>query len=116
MVTGLDLTGLKLAITEYRKIAAEFRLNCSNPADDDKLAFCNEKLGLVERNFLLEKGLPNRPWFKHVMQAPGMNLGYAAEAFPGIQGAISDGDLKLAKEQVKLASERVEAAATFLDN
>ena len=115
-VPGLDLTDLRLAITEYSQSAAEIELICNNPADDKTLVSCNEKLGLVERNFLLEQGLPNRPWFRHVMQAPGMNLGYAAEAFPGIQQAIDDGDVNLAQEQAKVAAERVLAAAKYLDH
>jgi N-acetylated-alpha-linked acidic dipeptidase len=91
------------------------QLHCSNPTLLENKSTCNEKLGLTERHFLLEGGLPKRRWFKHVLQAPGMNLGYAAEAYPGIQQAIDEGNLEVAQEQVGLTAERVESAAKSLE-
>ena len=90
---------------------------------------CNEKLGLTERFFLMtnneesdternslgtDDGLPGRRWFKHILQAPGMDLGYAAEAFPGIQQAINDQNLSLAQDQVDIASQLLLTAANHL--
>jgi hypothetical protein len=98
--------------------------NTNNKITDDDYAItllsneidvCNEKLGLTERYFLLKDGLPGRPWFKHCLQAPGMDLGYAAEAFPGIQQAINENNYKVAQEQINLTSERMQLAATNLD-
>jgi len=110
--TGLDLNALKDSIKKYRQAAAALQLACSN---GDLVAIdCNVKLGLVERQFLSEEGLPGRPWFKHVLQAPGVELGYAAEAFPGIQQAIDVADMTLAQKQVSVVAETVAAAATFL--
>lgn len=39
------------------------------------VADLNERLGLTERRFLAQEGLPGRPWFRHVLQAPGLYLG-----------------------------------------
>jgi hypothetical protein len=96
----------------------------SNDDDDDdydlllllsnEIDVCNEKLGLTERYLLLKDGLPGRPWFKHCLQAPGLDLGYAAEAFPGIQQAIDENNFKIAQEQINLTSERIQLAATNL--
>ncbi|CAN0287802.1 unnamed protein product [Ectocarpus fasciculatus] len=69
---------------------------------------------MTERRFLADEGLPGRTWFRHVLQAPGLYLGYAAESFPGITQALSDGDLELAQQQVQVAAARIEDAATFL--
>jgi N-acetylated-alpha-linked acidic dipeptidase len=113
-VAGLDLKDLSSAIDDYRAVAAKVGVDCSSSVGE-KVATCNEKLGLVERSFLLEEGLPGRQWFKHVLQAPGLNLGYASEAFPGIQQAIDDQNVKVAQNQTRLAAERLKAAASFLD-
>jgi hypothetical protein len=128
----LDLEPLKVAIQSYREAAASLQLHCFKKEEDkdesglddgsiikeeeveDLVSSCNEKLGLTERHFLDVNGLPGRPWFRHVLQAPGMDLGYAAEAFPGIQQAIDDGNWTLAQEQVTVASERVKSAAGHL--
>ena len=47
----------------------------------------NDALAKVERAFLLEKGLPGRPWFKHAVYAPGLTTGYAAWPLPAIRQA-----------------------------
>jgi N-acetylated-alpha-linked acidic dipeptidase len=111
---GLELSSLKGAVHHYQQAADALQSACTgdSPSVDEKT--CNGKLGLAERQFLIEDGLPGRPWFKHILQAPGMDLGYAAEAFPGIQQALDDGDLGTAEQQVRVAAERVQAAAAFL--
>jgi len=111
--TGLDLSSLKAAVLRYRQNAAALQLACNNHELEE--GACNAKLGLVERKFLSDQGLPDRPWFKHVLQAPGVELGYAAEAFPGIQQAIDVGDMDLAQQQVAAVAERLVEAADFLD-
>lgn len=110
---GLDLSLLLDAITQFEAAAVTIESSCF-VAPDLTPALCNEKLGLTERQFLSKEGLPGRRWFKHLLQAPGLDLGYAAEAFPGIQQSIDAGDLYQAQEQVAQAAECIHAAANFL--
>lgn len=42
----------------------------------------NTKYKLLERSFLYEQGLDGRPWFKHVVFAPGLWTGYAGGKVP----------------------------------
>ncbi len=117
------------AIDTYAKNAAQLQLYCSktsaelakskSPLDSvselkEQVEICNEKLGLTERFFLLEDGLPGRPWFQHCLQAPGLDLGYAAESFPGIQQALDEARYALAQDQIDKATERIAAAAENL--
>lgn len=74
----------------------------------------NDRLAFTERRFLSAQGLPHRPWFKSIKQAPGLYLGYGAESFPGVTQALSDGEWTLAQDQVQVAADRVAAAANFL--
>ena len=37
-------------------------------------------------------GLPNRPWYKHTIYAPGEYTGYAAVVIPGVNEAIDAKD------------------------
>ena len=62
----------------------------------------------------MKDGLPDRRWFKHCLQAPGLDLGYAAEAFPGIQQALDENNFTVAQEQVDLTTERILAASVSL--
>jgi N-acetylated-alpha-linked acidic dipeptidase len=108
---SLDLALLKRAVHHYLEEAVKLRAFCEEGED---IRQCNEKLGLTERRFLTDEGLPDRPWFKHTLQAPGMFLGYAAEVFPGIQQALDANDLKLAQQQVVVTAARIEKAASFM--
>lgn len=110
---NLDLDALRLAVFEFQEAARKIQEVCASLNNPSSLS-CNEKIGLAERHFLSKEGLPGRPWFKHILQAPGLYLGYAAEAFPGIQQAIDDGDLDLAQYQVFEAAARIASAALSL--
>jgi hypothetical protein len=61
-----------------------------------------------------DAGLPRRPWFKHVLQAPGLYLGYAAQAFPGVTQAVEEADWATADAQLSAATAAVKRAAEFL--
>ncbi|KAF2186409.1 glutamate carboxypeptidase 2 [Zopfia rhizophila CBS 207.26] len=75
----------------------------------------NTKYKLLERQFLYAAGLDERPWFKHVVFAPGKWTGYAGATFPGIVEAIDEKDKGAAYKWVGIATGVVEKAATFLE-
>jgi len=52
----------------------------------------NTKYKLLERAFLFDQGLDGRPWFKHVVFAPGLWTGYAGAVFPGLVESIDSED------------------------
>jgi N-acetylated-alpha-linked acidic dipeptidase len=52
----------------------------------------NDTLIQVERVFLDAKGLPGRPWFRHMLIAPGLTTGYAPWPFPALQQAVEERD------------------------
>jgi N-acetylated-alpha-linked acidic dipeptidase len=75
-----------------------------NPAGETqkKIVVVNEKYLSVERGFLRKDGgLPGREWFKHMVFAPGLWLGYQGVVFPGVLEALDDGDLEGAKVWVE---------------
>ncbi len=82
-------------------------LGASGLADAGKLATINHALLEVERNFLLEKGLPGRSWFRHAFYAPGMYTGYAAVILPGVREAADQADWSTATEQLALAQQAI---------
>mmetsp|Transcript_32769 Transcript_32769/g.40251 ORF Transcript_32769/g.40251 Transcript_32769/m.40251 type:complete len:97 (+) Transcript_32769:1806-2096(+) len=63
----------------------------------------NRILGLFERNLLDKEGLPKRKWFKHILQAPGLYLGYEPEVFPGIQQAFSEKNNTMLQQEITRA-------------
>ncbi len=79
-----------------------------------QLAKVNDALTKVERSFLLPKGLPGRPWFKHAIYAPGLTTGYASWTLPGLRQGIIDNDAEMIAAQLPALAERIDAASAAL--
>lgn len=52
----------------------------------------SDDLRRVEQAFLDEGGLPGRPWFRHLLVAPGTTTGYAPWPFPELAEALHEDD------------------------
>lgn len=48
----------------------------------------NALMGTMEQRLLDEAGLPGRPWYKNLMQAPGQLTGYAPKTIPAVREAL----------------------------
>ena len=73
-------------------------------------AAADSMLMRAERAFLDPAGIPDRPWYRHLLYAPKPT--YAAEVLPGVTEAIEAGDRKRLDEQVaRLAAALTRAAA-----
>ncbi len=83
------------------------------PADPTQL---NRVLRETERAFLLPKGLPRRPWFRHAIYAPADLKGYAASVIPGVNEAIEREDAALASEQLSELTAALNRAAALLES
>lgn len=42
----------------------------------------------LEQRLMGEQGLPGRPWFQHMIYAPGLYTGYGVKTLPGVREAI----------------------------
>jgi N-acetylated-alpha-linked acidic dipeptidase len=60
----------------------------------------NDKLVQVERALILNEGLPNRPWFKNQIYAPGFYTGYGVKTLPAVRESIEQKEWKLADEEI----------------
>ncbi|CAO2649807.1 Nn.00g010990.m01.CDS01 [Neocucurbitaria sp. VM-36] len=75
----------------------------------------NTKYKFLERKFLYPEGLDGRPWFKHVVFAPGKWTGYAGATFPGIVEGIDESDYQVVKKWIDIAAKAITAAADWLE-
>ena len=74
----------------------------------------NEALGSVEPAFLDAKGLPNRPWFRHMLIGPGLTTGYAPWPFPALQEAVEKKDAAMWATEVTRVVTAIRAGANRL--
>ena len=76
----------------------------------------NAVLRQSERALLIPEGLPNRPWYRHAIYAPGVYTGYAAVVIPGVNEAIDKGDLERTRQQIEALAAAVNRAAAVLES
>jgi N-acetylated-alpha-linked acidic dipeptidase len=86
-----------------------------SPPRDEDAARLNRALIAAERSLLLEKGLPNRPWFRHAIYAPGEYTGYAAVVIPGVNEAIDARNVRVTTEQLQALTDALNRAAAVLE-
>jgi N-acetylated-alpha-linked acidic dipeptidase len=75
----------------------------------------NQTLREAERALLIPEGLPNRPWFRHAIYAPGQYTGYAAVVIPGVNEAIDKHDLERTTAQIQVLADALNRAARVME-
>lgn len=74
----------------------------------------NAAAASLERAFLSPQGLPGRPWFRHLLVAPGTTTGYAAWPLPGLVQGLEDRDPALFEAQAAQIEAALKEAAARL--
>jgi N-acetylated-alpha-linked acidic dipeptidase len=67
-----------------------------------------------ERKLTNAAGLPNRPWFKHQLYAPGFYTGYAVKTMPAVREAIELKQWKQADEEIVVVAHVLEDEAALI--
>jgi N-acetylated-alpha-linked acidic dipeptidase len=74
------------------------------------------KLLQAERQLTDEAGLPKRPWYRHLLYAPGFYTGYAVKTMPGVREAIEQKQYAEADTEIARVAKAVEREAALLDS
>jgi N-acetylated-alpha-linked acidic dipeptidase len=110
---ALDFNAVTAAAHRFEEAGAKIMAKQKNPPRD--LGRLNQALRGAERALLVPEGLPQRPWFRHAIYAPGEYTGYAAVVIPGVNEALDKGDAERAKQQLAVLTAALERAAKVLD-
>jgi N-acetylated-alpha-linked acidic dipeptidase len=110
---ALDFAAVMAAARRFQDAGAKILVKQKNPPRD--LARLNQALRGTERALLVPEGLPQRPWFRHSIYAPGEYTGYAAVVIPGVNEALDKGDAERAKQQLAVLTSALDRAAKVLE-
>ena len=102
------------AAAEYKKAFDHANSNGGSALATASLADVNRMLIESERKLTTPEGLPNRPWFKHQLDAPGFYTGYAAKTMPAIREALEQKQWKQAEEGVGVVSKVLQDEAALI--
>jgi N-acetylated-alpha-linked acidic dipeptidase len=114
-VPYIDFSPLENALASLAKSsdhAFEMLRNSGFNAEQKKIL--NKRLYRAEQSLLLDEGLPLRPWYKHVLYAPGYYTGYAVKTLPGIRESIEQRNFTEAQTGIKKAAIAINKLAEYL--
>merc|ERR1711916_204230 len=114
---SLDLSPLTSAFADFTAGSETIMTRMENAGSmaDGEVADLAQTVRLVERNFVIQGGIPGRPFYRHAIQAPGLVLGYGADVFPGVHDSIYRNEDAEAQTQVYVAASRIRSAAQAMD-
>ena len=60
-------------------------------------------------------GLPRRPWYRHLLYAPGYYTGYAVKTMPGVREAIEEKNYAEAEAEIVRVARALEREKALVD-
>jgi len=115
MEQGLSLDFGAAQAAASRFTAAAERVHGLQTAAFGDTVTLNHALRQAESDLLSKAGLPNRPWFRHTIFAPGEYTGYSAVVIPGVNEAIDSKDQQRATQQLIVLAQALTRAAQTLE-
>jgi N-acetylated-alpha-linked acidic dipeptidase len=113
-LSSLNFVQAHAAVARFTTAADRVHHLQTTPIVDS--AQLNLALRKTETDLLSAAGLPNRPWYKHTIYAPGEYTGYAAVVIPGVNEAIDARDAPRAAQQLTVLADALDRAAKTLES
>jgi N-acetylated-alpha-linked acidic dipeptidase len=81
-----------------------------------KLDALNRELMESERRLTNADGLPRRPWYKHLLYAPGIYTGYAVKTVPGVREGIEQKRYAEADQEIVRVAKALEDESALIES
>jgi len=105
---------IKKSADHYQTIFAQWQKNGAELRPEGAAAV-NSDLLRIQRTFLTERGLPERPWFRNQVYAPGAYTGYGAKPIAAVREYMDQEKWKEAEAQVPTVGDVLEKVAAAID-
>ena len=81
-----------------------------------KLVTLNHDLIESERRLTNADGLPRRPWYKHLLYAPGVYSGYGVKTVPGVREGIEQKNYAEAEHEIVRVAKALEDESALIES
>jgi N-acetylated-alpha-linked acidic dipeptidase len=107
-------TALTDAARRYEKAidGAKSRL----PENTEVLRKINDRLRTAEYQLIDIAGLPRRPWYRHLLYAPGFYTGYGVKTVPGVREGIEEARYDEAEREVARVAAALSRLTALIDS
>jgi N-acetylated-alpha-linked acidic dipeptidase len=120
-VRTVDLAPLDTAAKKLKKSAQAYekayhtRAKTGLDIPAAQLAQINRLMGTMEQRLLDQQGLPGRPWYRNMIQAPGELTGYAPKTIPAVHEALDMRDWSRADKYAVITAHVLDGYRAQLD-
>ena len=107
------LDTLNAASQRFEKAYAQWSAaGATPPVTLDKV---NDLLIRSERVLTSAEGLPKRPWYRHLLYAPGYYTGYGVKTMPGVREALEQGEWDAVPVQIARVANALKEEAAIVN-
>ncbi len=99
----------------YREALTKQQASLGEDAMAAKLGALNRELMESERRLTNADGLPRRPWYKHLLYAPGVYTGYAVKTVPGVREGIEQKKYAEAEQEIVRVAKALENESALIE-
>jgi N-acetylated-alpha-linked acidic dipeptidase len=110
-VPFLNFAPLKNAAAELREAAIALNAQIDGRAVPERI---NRALFLAERQLTISDGLPERPWYRHSIYAPGFYTGYGVKTLPAVRESLEARQFERLAGHVEATAVAIAALAAHL--
>jgi N-acetylated-alpha-linked acidic dipeptidase len=110
------LRRLALAADRYEEALSAASAGDGATLAGPAIAEVNAMMLQTERLLAPPEGLPQRPWYRHLLAAPGWYTGYTPKTLPGIREAIEGKRWQEAEQQAVVLGRALEAEAKLIES
>ncbi len=107
-------SALDRSAEHYSKAVKAFHAGSGGSAS--ALQSINDKLLQAERKLTNPGGLPRRPWYQHLIYAPGFYTGYGAKTLPGVREGIEEKRYQEAEKEVVRVAQALQDYAAAIES
>ena len=105
--TKLNFVPLQNAVDSLKRAAGRYDSAYASAVSRGRTTIAksvNEQLIQAERALTSPEGLSKRPWYTHLVYAPGYYTGYSVKTLPGVREAIEQGEWQAADGEIARAA------------
>ena len=106
---------LSRAAAAYSQALTAAEANDGAALASPAMASINTTLVQSERALTSPQGLPGRPWYRHLIYAPGLYTGYGVKTVPAVREAIEQHQWTEADAQIVRVGEVLQAEAALVN-
>lgn len=117
----LNFAPMQNAAEALARSAEHYRQALAHRGDLDEnqsvsLQALNQQLMQSERKLTNDDGLPRRPWYKHMLYAPGVYSGYGVKTVPSVREGIEQKRYAEAEQEIVRVAKALRDETTLIDS